>query len=69
MTLSQKNIDKLVSEALAIEAEEAKDAGALGYMARAFVQATLPHRKVEGNEFVRTNGHFTLTMLKRSGPL
>jgi len=66
MTLSQKTIDKFVSEALAIEAEEAKDAGKLGYMARAFVQATLPHRKIEGNEFVRTNGHFTLTMLAPS---
>jgi len=66
MTLSQKNVDKLVSEALAIEAEEAKEAGAIGYMARALVQATLPHRETEGNEFVRTNGAFTLTMLTPS---
>jgi len=66
MTLSQKTLDKLVSEALAIEAEEAKEAGAIGYMARAFVQATLPHRKIQGNEFQRTNGYFTLTMLAPS---
>jgi len=62
MALSQKNIDKLVSEALAIEAEEAKEAGALGYMARALIQATLPHKETQWNEFERTNGAFTLTM-------
>lgn len=35
---------KLVEEAMAIEAEEAKAAGALGFMARMLVQATMPHR-------------------------
>jgi hypothetical protein len=52
----------LVAEALAIEHEAAAEAGALGFMARALVQATLPHKQVEGNEFKRTNGHFTLTI-------
>lgn len=33
---------KLVEEAMAIEAEEAKAAGALGFMARMLVQATMP---------------------------
>lgn len=61
-----KNIDKLVSEALAIEAEAAKEAGALGYMARAMIQATMPHSKISGNEFSRTNGLFTLTILASS---
>jgi hypothetical protein len=32
-------------------------------MARAMVQATLPHRKVEGTYFERRNGSFTLSML------
>jgi hypothetical protein len=31
--------------------------------ARAMVQANMPHRKVEGNEFSRINGHYTLTIL------
>jgi hypothetical protein len=31
-------------------------------MARALTQATMPHRKVEGNEFVRRNGAFVMTM-------
>jgi hypothetical protein len=56
-------IDKLVAEALAIENEAAAEAGALGFMARALVQATLPHRAVKGNEFVRTNGRFTLSLI------
>jgi hypothetical protein len=58
--------EKLISEALAIEAEAAADAGALGFMGRTLIQATLPHRKVEGNEFSRTNGNLTLTMLAPS---
>ncbi len=66
MSLSNKNIDKLVQEALSIEAEEAKEAGALGFMARILVQATLPHSKVKGNEFVRRNGDFTLSMISPS---
>ena len=56
-------MDKLVSESLAIEVEEAKDAGAIGYMARALVQATLPHSKVIGNTFSRSNGLFKLAMM------
>jgi hypothetical protein len=61
-TLIPKSIDSLINQALAIEDEQAQEAGALGFMARAMVQATLPHRKVEGNEFERRNGSFTLTL-------
>lgn len=61
--LSSKNLDSLISEALAIEAESARDAGALGFMARAMVQATLPHKKVDGVEFERKNGAFSLSLL------
>lgn len=57
---------QLIEEALAIEAKEAKDAGALGYMARALVQATLPHSKPLVNEFERRNGAFTLVMMAPS---
>jgi hypothetical protein len=58
-----KAIERLVSEALAIETEAARDAGALGFMARAMVQATLPHRQVAGNEFERRNGRFVLSLM------
>jgi len=64
--MQQKRLNTLIEHALAIETREAKEAGALGYMGRALVQATMPHRKVGGNEFVRTNGAFTLTMLAPS---
>lgn len=61
-----RKIDKIVLDSLAIEAEEAKKAGALGFMARALVQATMPHKKVKGNEFVRKNGEFSLSILSPS---
>lgn len=61
-----KNIDTLISEALSIESRDAKEAGALGYMARALVQATLPYTKTIGNEFKRRNGAFKLTVLADS---
>ncbi|GAB3645088.1 replication protein RepA [Ramlibacter alkalitolerans] len=35
---------KLFEEAMAIEAVDAQEAGSIGYMARALVQATIPHR-------------------------
>ena len=58
-------IEKLIADTLAMEAEAAQDAGALGFMARALVQATLPHKKVQGAEFTRRNGAYTLTLLAR----
>lgn len=61
--MNNKNLDKLITEALAIEAEEAKEAGTIGYMARALVQATMPHKRVKGNEFKRSNGVYSLTIL------
>lgn len=60
---SPTSVDRLITQALAIEEEAALEAGALGFMARAMVQATLPHRKVEGNEFERRNGAFTLSLM------
>ena len=60
------NLNRLITDALAIEAQDAKEAGALGYMARALVQATLPHSKPDAHEFERRNGAFTLVMLAPS---
>lgn len=61
---NEKNtkLDDLINQALAIEDEQAQEAGALGFMARAMVQATLPHRKVDGTYFERVNGAYTLSM-------
>jgi Plasmid encoded RepA protein len=64
--LNPNNLDLLINRALAIEDELALDADALGFMARAMVQATLPHSKVAGNEFTRKNGNYSLTILSPS---
>ena len=57
------SVEQLINDAMAIETATAQEAGALGFMARAMVQATLPHKKVAGNEFERRNGAFTLSLL------
>lgn len=59
-------VQDIIAHALAIEAEEAQQAGTLGYMARAMVQATMPHKKVTEAVHERTNGFYTFTML--AGP-
>lgn len=64
--MKNKNTQLLIQQALAIEAEDAKAAGALGYMARALTLATMPHRRTSEIEFERRNGAFTLTMLSPS---
>jgi len=61
-----RQINTLCDASLAMEAEAAKEAGMLGFMARAMVQATMPHSRVDGNEFTRTNGAYTLSMLAPS---
>jgi len=43
--------------------QQAKEAGALGYMARSLVQATMPHSKPEQPYFLRENGDFSLSMM------
>ena len=61
--MKKENLDKFLNEAIAIEARDAKEAGALGYMARALVQATMPHKnpgKVE--VWGRRNGSFSMVM-------
>ena len=60
------DLEKLFREALAIEAQEAKQAGAVGFMARALTQATMPHKATSGTEFTRQNGFFTLSMISRN---
>lgn len=60
---SPQTIERLVQEALAIEEQSAKDAGALGFVARCMVQATLPHSQVKENYFQRTNGNYQLSLM------
>lgn len=60
---TKANQNKFVAECLAMEAESAQEAGALGYMARVLVQATMPHSAKEGNEFSRSNGRLHVSIL------
>lgn len=60
--MNQKHINELIDTALAIEAEDAKHAGTLGFMARVLAQATLPHRAQSDNEYTRRNGNYELTI-------
>ncbi|SOD42754.1 replication protein RepA [Nitrosovibrio sp. Nv4] len=47
----------------AIEAEDAKSAGALGFMARALVIATMPYKDPKADVFKRENGDFRLRIV------
>jgi hypothetical protein len=61
--LKPETINVLIQRGLAIEAEGALDAGTLGFMARAMTLASLPHSRIEGAEFARRNGPFTLSIM------
>lgn len=65
--MTRDDIGKIIAESLAVEAEDAKKAGKIGYMARALVQATLPHRSPKGNEFRRRNGKFEFVIWSPNG--
>ncbi len=58
-----ERVRDLIQAHLAIEEQDAKSAGALGFMARSLAIATLPHRKTSDFRFVRKNGDYTLTMM------
>ena len=47
----------LRDEAAEREAEEARQAGEIGYLARVTVQATLPHSRPAGDVYTRRNAH------------
>jgi len=60
-------VEKHIAEAIAKEAEDARKAGKVGFMARALVQATLPHKETAGNVFKRRNGLFELSVFSPNG--
>ena len=53
---------KLARAAREIEAQGALEAGALGFLGRELVQATLPHRDLKQPSFDRRNGAFRLSI-------
>lgn len=56
-------VREVIDTAMAIEAEDAKSAGSLGFMARALVIATMPYKDPKVDAFTRTNGDFRLRIV------
>lgn len=62
-------VQEAIETSLAIDSEDARSAGALGYMARAMVIATLPYRNPKNPdgtpryEYTRRSGNFTLRIV------
>jgi hypothetical protein len=58
-----KWVSEVINAHLAIEQEDARSAGALGFMARALVIATMPYKDPKADSFVRSNGDFRLRIV------
>ncbi len=56
-------VKEVIETHLAIEAEDAKSADALGFMTRALVLATMPYKDPKADAFTRTNGDFRLRIV------
>ena len=57
----------VIETGLAIEQEDARSAGSLGFMTRALVSATMPYKDPKSKVFERRNGDLTLTILAPNG--
>lgn len=56
-------VREVIETHLAIESEDAKSAGSLGFMARALVTATMPYKDPKADAFTRVNGDFRLRIV------
>jgi hypothetical protein len=56
-------VQEVIEAHLAIEAEDAKRAGTLGFIARALVIATMPYKDPKADVFKRENGDFRLRIV------
>ncbi|MRK19117.1 replication protein RepA [Pseudomonas sp. JG-B] len=56
-------VKEVIDAHLAMEDEDAKSAGALGFMARALVIATMPYKDPKADVFKRENGDFRLRIV------
>ncbi|SEP43377.1 replication protein RepA [Nitrosovibrio sp. Nv6] len=56
-------VKEVIETHFAIEAEDAKSAGSLGFMARALVIATMPYKDPKADVFRRENGDFRLRIV------
>ncbi len=60
-------VREVIETGLAIEQEDARSAGSLGFMTRALVSATMPYKDPKAKVFERRNGGLTLTILAPNG--
>lgn len=60
---SPNELDRIVEQALEIEFEAAEEAGALAYLARILVLATMPHSRPKEPIYKRQNGKFRMMMM------
>lgn len=60
--LIDHKISQLIAESIALGQEESGKNGAVSYMARALVQACMPHKKSEELFFKRQNGNYSLVI-------
>ncbi len=61
----KRDIEALINDAIAIQEEELKKED-IRYIARLLAVVTMPHSRVGGNEYTRTNGNIRMTMLAPS---
>lgn len=59
-------VKEVIDAHLAIEAEDAASAGAVGFMARALVIATMPYKDPKREVYTRVNGDFKLRIVAGS---
>ena len=57
-----RNLGRTLPAVLRADILDARTAGALGFMPRLLIQATLPHRRPRHHELERVNGRVTLNM-------
>lgn len=62
LTLSRQK-EKILDTAIEIHEETAKEADEIGYIARALIMATLPHKDPKTHYYERVNGNFKLSVL------
>lgn len=60
---SSSKVTDLLATAIAVQEQDAAAAGQIGYMARAMIWASMPHRKIDGAHYKRDNGLASITML------
>jgi hypothetical protein len=58
-----KWVSEVIEAHLAIEQEDARSAGTLGFIARALVLATMPYKDPKTDAYVRNNGDFRLRIV------